>query len=561
LDFKFGKVPSLTFSFPSAAEPLANNLLSEGEGGSAPNAIANGNPTENISSQGVSGGVEPDECSFLVDTRDATDHAIPSKGVSPQPGCSPSDSVQPQVDLTTKRESESPGGGCVGSKDPAYLKRNRHWSQHLGNGHLSVKEQEKVVGVNSSLVEVETKENPVPIKDEPMLDMGFQMLPHQSPHAASGKWNGGTTNQELEPVIGVMTRCGAVLEQHAADVSTDIGKGSNRTVLRSHLPLKSGVDLSVDTGKKDGLPLAGKESNIGLFFSEDKPNPHVQSFCELGEVVAAGLQGYVGDKSALGRISVNPGRARDEDTATGHSEHRTSKLEVQERVGTAPLINSSSIENGSGRTHKEVSQGGPNSPPRSCLNEQNLSSKEVTGADGKSGPAAELILKGVEGVSIQKSLMINKGLVRGSNNIRQAKRDWSAQDDKRLSASNARIKVENVVAEDRAKPSAAEAEVSCSQMSDVPRPQKLRTEGQAGASVGRISMSIGRTSSSSALLKNKFPGLVIPWEKEVNPTVQAEAEKHRADISAKARKACEDIILEEAEHLQVSVCTSYCVSS
>jgi len=499
-----------------------------------------------------------------VDTRDATDHVIPSKGVSPQPGCSTSDSVQTQVDLTTKRESESPGGGCVGSKNQAYLKRNRHWSQHLGNGHLSVKEQEKVVGVNSSLVEVETKENPVPIKDEPMLDMGFQMLPHQSPHAASGKWNGGTTNQELEPVIGVMTRCGAVLEQHAADVSTDIGKGRDRTVLPSHLPLKSGdvgVDLSVDTGKKDGLPLAGKESNIGLFFSEDKPSPYVQSFCELGEVVAAGLQGHVGDKSALGRISVKPGRARDEDTATGHSEHRTSKLEARERVGTAPLINSSSIENGSDRTHKEVSQGGLNSPPRSSLNEQNLSSKEVTGADGNSGPAAELILKGVEGVSIQKSFMINKGLVRGSNNTRQAKRDWSAQDDKRLSASNARIKVENVVAEDRAKPSAAEAEVSCSQMSDAPRPQKLRTEGQAGASVGRISMSIGRTSSSSALLKNKFPGLVIPWEKEVNPTVQAEAEKHRADISAKARKACEDIILEEAEHLQVSVHTSYCVSS
>ncbi len=497
-----------------------------------------------------------------MDTRDTTDHVIPSKGVSPRPGCSTSDSVQTQVDLTTKRESEGPGGGCVGSKNQAYLKRNRHWSQHLGNGHLSVKEQEKVVGANSSLVEVETKENPVPIKDEPMLDMGFQMLPHQSPHAASGKWNGGTTNQELEPVIGAMTRCGAVLEQHAADVSTDIGKGRDRTVLPSHLPLKSGdigVNLSVDTGKKDGLPLAGKESNIGLFFSEDKPSLHVQSFCELGEVVAAGLQGHVGDKSALGRISVNPGRARDEDTATGHSEHRTSKLEARERVGTAPIINSSSIENGSGRTYKEVSQGGLNSPPRSSLNEQNLSSKEVTGAHGNSGPAAELILKGVEGVSIQKSLMINKGLVRGSNNIRQAKRDWSAQDDKRLSASNARIKVENVVAEDRVKPSAAEAEVSCSQMSDAPRPQKLRTEGQAGASVGRISMSIGRTSSSSALLKNKFPGLVIPWEKEVNPTVQAEADKHRADISAKARKASEDIILEEAEHLQVSMCTSYCV--
>jgi hypothetical protein len=54
------------------------------------------------------------------------------------------------------------------------------------------------------------------------------------------------------------------------------------------------------------------------------------------------------------------------------------------------------------------------------------------------------------------------------------------------------------------------------------------------------------------LLKNKFPGVVIPWEKEHDPIIEAEAAKHRADITAKARKAHEDFILEEAEHLQVS---------
>jgi hypothetical protein len=72
------------------------------------------------------------------------------------------------------------------------------------------------------------KSPPVATKDEPMVDMGFQVLPHDSPHAVTGNQNGVPTNQQLEPVIKVMRRCRADLEQHVAGTITDIEKGRNR---------------------------------------------------------------------------------------------------------------------------------------------------------------------------------------------------------------------------------------------------------------------------------------------------------------------------------------------
>jgi len=73
------------------------------------------------------------------------------------------------------------------------------------------------------------KERATPLnKDEAMVDMGFQVLPHDSPHAVTGNQNGVPTNQKLEPVIKVMRRCRADLEQHVAGTITDIEKGGNR---------------------------------------------------------------------------------------------------------------------------------------------------------------------------------------------------------------------------------------------------------------------------------------------------------------------------------------------
>ncbi|KAH9566418.1 hypothetical protein CY35_04G129200 [Sphagnum magellanicum] len=556
LDFKFGEVSLLSSSSPSPAEPLADQLLfSEGEGGSVANTIVNGDACQDISSEEVSGGRGVElESSFPVNTRDVAD-GIPSKGQSPQTNPSSSNLVWTQLDHTTKREGEHNGGAPAGLKSQAYTKRNRHQSQHLGNGHVSVKEQEKVADINSSLVVAEPNEPPVATKDEALMDMGLQVLPYESRHAVSGKWNGVTTNQETEPVIEVLTGCGTVLEQHRADVSSNLGKDRDRTVPPSHVSLKSGdsrVSLQVDTGEYDGLNLDSKGSTVDLLLSEEKPTPDVQRFHELGEDVAAGLQGHVDENSVLGRVSISPDRATDEGTATGHTGDGTSKQEAQERIGTLALPNLSTIERGPDRVHKVVSEGGLSRVPRDSVDEQNLGSKEVSGTDGNILPVTQSMLEGFKGGSIHKSPMFNKTIVRGTSNVRQANRDQSAQDDKRLVASNPRIKVEDVAAEDRTKPSTTEAELRSSQTNGAPKAQELRTEGQAGAVVGGVPRSIGRTSSACALLKNKFPGVVIPWENQHDPTIQAEAEKHRADISAKAQKAREDIIIEEAAHLQAA---------
>lgn len=61
-----------------------------------------------------------------------------------------------------------------------------------------------------------------------MVDVGFQVLPHDSPLAVTGNQNGVPTNHKLEPVIKVMRRCRADLEQHVAGTITDIKKGRNR---------------------------------------------------------------------------------------------------------------------------------------------------------------------------------------------------------------------------------------------------------------------------------------------------------------------------------------------
>jgi len=101
--------------------------------------------------------------------------------------------------------------------------------------------------------------------------MTAHMLPHDSPHAATGNQNGVPTNQELEPVIKVMTRCGANLEQHVADTITDTEKHRNRGVLPSHVSLQSEditVNFQVDTCEDEGSQFTAKGRNIDLFFQK-----------------------------------------------------------------------------------------------------------------------------------------------------------------------------------------------------------------------------------------------------------------------------------------------------
>lgn len=62
-----------------------------------------------------------------------------------------------------------------------------------------------------------------------------------------------------------------------------------------------------------------------------------------------------------------------------------------------------------------------------------------------------------------------------------------------------------------------------------------------------------RAALSAGPSVNRFPGVILPWEKEQNPLAIAEAERRKANISAAAKKAQEDCILEEAETIMVCI--------
>ncbi|CAM6028854.1 unnamed protein product [Sphagnum balticum] len=101
-----------------------------------------------------------------------------------------------------------------------------------------------------------------------------------SPHAVTGNQNGVPINQELEPVIKVMRRCRADLEQHVAGTITDIEKGRNRgSTPMSHCSLEI----------------------LRLIFK-----------LILLKTMVRNLLGHVDGKSLLGRDSVNPGSASDD---------------------------------------------------------------------------------------------------------------------------------------------------------------------------------------------------------------------------------------------------------
>jgi hypothetical protein len=61
-----------------------------------------------------------------------------------------------------------------------------------------------------------------------------------------------------------------------------------------------------------------------------------------------------------------------------------------------------------------------------------------------------------------------------------------------------------------------------------------------------------KVSGSSGIVSSKYPGIALPLEKEKNSTVNAEVGSHKSNLSAAAKRAHEDIFLEEEKSIKVS---------
>lgn len=411
--------------------------------------------------------------------------------------------------------SECVGGDWAGSKSQMPVKRNRPRSQRLGNGHTAPKEVENLVGADSPEVDMESKAPSVSLENEAMLDISHGVLPRQSSHSLPRKWSGLTSSEEFEAGNEVLPKCGPVWDRPATDASS-------RDPIPSHVSVQSAdarVDSNVDTDERERV----RDTDV------DSSTPHVQKIGELGEADGLASRNNVEDTPVVESASGNSTRIKEESGTINQTGNQHLRTEKKERVG--PF----SVEKGS-----DVHRAG--------LHTDGLcKTVDVLHADTSTDVLGGPILHRSSG------LVKKTAASRGGNHARLATRDRSAQEEKRGGIHHVRIKSEDGVAENRARPSAADAEPGGQQTSGAPSSQEeLRAEGQAGAVVGGIPRAIARSSSVCASSNCQYPGVVLPWEKEQDPLVNAEAERHKAELQVKADKARDDYILEEAENLEVA---------
>lgn len=442
-------------------------------------------------------------------------------------------------DLTVKKDSEFCGEDTSGIKRQIHVKRNRHRSP--GNGHLVSKE--RVVGADRPVVEVESRVSSATLENEGTVDMSYQILPQQSSHALPSKWTSLTSSQEFEPGNDHMGRCGPVLEQHATDPGTRDQKTlpSLKAVQSAEIRVNSCLD-SVDR-EQDGISVASE----GYQFDRvDKSSTHVQKIGEQGKSDALIARRHVED-TTIEVAPINSTRILEEGMATSHLGNRPPRTEKRER--TVPFV--SSMEKGSDRYHKL--KGGPESLSKAHVYDFNNSSTKTADEVNVSHPHTSTDVLGA--TSTFKNVGAVKKTVssRGGVQSRVASRVRSGQDEKRVGVHQVKIKSEEGVAEDRAKPSATDAQLGGIQSNGAADSQEeLRAEGQAGAVVGGVPRTIGQLSCLTAPSNCKYPG-VLPWEKDQDPEVQARAEKQKTHFLAEDSKARDDFILEEAEHIKVAM--------
>lgn len=440
-------------------------------------------------------------------------------------------------DLTLKKDSESCGDDTTGIKIHTHVKRSRHRSP--GNGHLVSKE--KVVGVDRPVVEVESRVSSATLENEGTVDMSYQILPQQSSHALPSKWTSLTSSQEFEPGNDHMGRCGPVLEQHATDPGTRDQKTlpSLKAVQSSEIRVNSCVD-SVDR-EGDGISVASEGYQFDWV---DKSSTRVQKIGEQGKNDALIARRHVED-TTIEVAPINSTRILEEEMASSHLGNRPPRTEKRER--TVPFV--SSMEKGSDRYHKL--KGGPEILSKAHVYDFNNSGTK-TDEINVSHPHTSTDVLGAtptfKSVGAVKKTVSSRAGVQS----RVASRVRSGQDEKRVGVHQVKIKSEEGVAEDRAKPSATDAQLGGIQSNGAADSQEeLRAEGQAGAVVGGVPRTLGQLSCLTAPSNCKYPG-VLPWEKDQDSEVQARAEKQKTHFLAEDSKARDDFILEEAEHIKVA---------
>ncbi|KAL3698910.1 hypothetical protein R1sor_012986 [Riccia sorocarpa] len=552
------------FALPpsSPTDPLADQLLSsEGEGGYASIASANGNSVENSVGTSFCLGRNSEGGGDFYAGEDVVNAVIEplasweGKGRASRTG---STSLRSSNDL--KRESEGSGGGRAVGKSQAYSRRNRPRSNRFGNGHPPTKDADNAVG-HAAVNEVrETFVPPVVPQEvteenESAVDKNSHMLP------ASGQLNYSST--QAEPV--------STKVKEDIDVSpTPPGKSPEQTPVSQ----VSTVDDVAETGKN----YQGYELAPGSFRTLSHKNDQEAHVCR--ETVLKDQVGLVGDVEKVPETSLSPRTERNvdfkevgdvsdpSDQLLGKNQAAPDKACALPTVvmdeSTIVMVKDESLGSQTSKSDCKdkptilAESKGDRVVDRNTVIPKHVPDSTLTPTiDDKTSVLREvsctvqLTPKNLD-PSENKSNPSRKATPTASSGAQDQSQSDKAVVCDRLPVAQVAVKVEEGLSQVGTRLSVVDTQVESGHdvkniyLVSLPQ-EEIKTESQSTPVSAGSNRTGFRTPSSNTASINKFPGVVLPWEKERDPNVRAEAERHKADLSAKARKAHEDYILEEAE--------------
>lgn len=529
LDFKFGETTSVGFLSPSPTDPLAEQYLtSEAKGSFALNASPIGDSAESNRRPGTLLGRELDTAdNFAGDTEVVDAERITSCGDGKGPVAQEGQTSQLDGSQTEThvKESEDSGGVRMGVK--GYARRYRHKSNRY-TGQSSIRDTVKVnIGDQSPSLPTgikglgEDKDTEVEIRADKNCIISSVSI------TKSTSFNKNGTPEAFVHENHLGTDLGALQRQDSYRDTADIHNVGN------HIGIKSGI-------------------------SSDKVQNH-----QHPKVVNA-------DKDAVAR-NVAASMAVFEET------NQTS-CQANDKMGTDRFVQTAIVAEQSLNRRLAV-----------CINEdkKNVNVEQesshqrssTTAVDvGKikaSGTNSSLIhekhgfnrFAACEKLSVSEKMpesasLDNMNETSSSNymDLHMMRRTDSKSEDKFLGASDVKMKTEEGLLASTVVPLLETPRITTIQdvkgKRNSPPVLEKKVENQLGgiSSSQKVStLPQSKFSNSSGIVSNKYPGVAFPLEKEKNSNVNADVVSHKPNLSAAAKRAHEDIILEEAKYIKAKL--------
>eukprot|EP01018_Ginkgo_biloba_P003835 Gb_31226 [translate_table: standard] len=514
LDFKFGDTSAIGLQFLPPTDPLAEqNLTSEAKGRFGSTALPNGDFGESVARRGSFLGRGSNTGGSLLPLAGDIE-TLDSEGNVAQAGQTPH--LDGNQSDPHRKESEDSGGIRLGVKSQAYARRNRPRSNNF-NGHLSLRDTDKAGTLDgSSTVStgmkglIDAKEADADILSDKNRNISLITIAKAISLYRTG-----------------MTKTSSCKEHLGPDLDEKQKQDAGKDMVKENLPV-----IEASAGSEQ-VQSHEHPAEVGF---DPVVNPTISEAAVAAEEVENQVLSLVADSEAVNKAEGTGEKEVDQNLNDGHY------------IGRSEGENSSMI--GVEGSHLS-SQSTRDAVDKLSTSETNPA--YIWERQGIDETAENVRILIPDKTPESRNLDTTKESTTTKNtDLHGSRTANSILESKSLMTSDIKVKIEQVLPEKGVVVQAEGEKISNVQdlkdLSPTSREEKIDSQsGGVTSFQSGATCSLTKVSSSSGASSSKNTAVVLPWEKEKDPTVVVEAERHKANLSAAAKKAHEDIILEEAE--------------